>query len=299
MNPELQKQIEAVGELDILGSFVWWSLRDVCVSRNDLETEFDQKGYPKDWLIPKPSFDSAFSKAIAKSNRNRKDLSESYIFRPILKNDEKIVFGIIKEEVDKEIEELDYQQITKVVLDRKSGLLLLPPNSELQELNQKLIDDYTSACSNLDSYDLSKQIRLILDKLNCLHVRDRGGVYFVLNDSKNKLNDLKNIFNFCKAGEFYILPQVNLAQTVNAIIKVFMENVVDDLKSFVDNVSSWENKKVYTNTVDATFDNLNNFKDKLKIYSRVLKVDVSMANEPITEIENKIHNFYTRKIKVK
>src|SRR5271165_5512899 len=109
MNKELQAQIEATGQLDILGYFVWYSLRNVCVSRTVLETQFADKGLPSDWLIPRPTFDTAFNKAIAKNNRALKG-EEGVIFRPILKNNDKTVIGVVKEKADKDLEELSYEQ---------------------------------------------------------------------------------------------------------------------------------------------------------------------------------------------
>lgn len=299
MNKELQAQIEATQDLELLGAFCWWSLRNVSVGYSYLEEQFVVNGLPPEWLIAKPTPETAFTKALVKNSRKNKGDETSYIFRPILKSNKRIVYGIIKEGVNKDLEELSYEQMDKIELNCENGSLTLPINPDLAELSDQFNTDFNEMLYNCDSYDLSKQIRLVLNKLSCLHVRDRGGVYFVLHENEAQLLALEKLVAICKAGDFYILPQVNLKKTIQSISKVFLDNVTEDLKAFKDQALTWETSKTKINTVDNTLVELNQFKNKLNTYSRVLKLDVSDTAKPVNEIEGKIHAFYARKLKVK
>jgi len=293
MDQKLYSQIEATADLPVLGHFVWWGLRDCSIKHSDLVDHFKSIGIPEYLLIDEPSDESAFMKACAKANNTIVD-GKTFLVRLIFKDKDRIVVGGVAE--DKDNETLNYSQDFKIILNRLDGTAFVAQGQN--KLADEIIASYLNTRQKHDTYNMCRQVLDVVRSAKCLFVRDRGGIYFCLDQHKELLLKLEQLVAELNLGNLYVLPQIDLAKTREAISKVFLANTVSDIETFQKEIKVWDDKNPHQKSLDNAGTEIDLLKEKIKAYSRVLKVDVSEFVPQISELESGIKKISQRKIKV-
>jgi hypothetical protein len=294
MNSQLNAQIEAIGDdIKVLGSFVWWNFKGTLISWHDLVWYFKEHGLPHEWLISEPSPETSFARACSKFDKTKVG-NTTFLIRPILKDNNRIMVGVIAE--DEVNENLQHSQSFKIVLNRGDNSVV--SENPGHEISQGVTARFKELLGHLDTYDISRQILQVIGNLQGLHVREKGGVYFVLDSGKETLTKLQEMVAYFGAGSMYILPQIDVAQTRAAISAAFTGNITSDIETFNKNIESWNSKNPHQKSLDNAVEEIDIMKKKVETYSRVLKLDAAAFNEPISSIQQGLNKLYQRKIKI-
>jgi hypothetical protein len=298
MDAKLLQEIESTKDLELLGFFCWWGIHDAHIPHNYLEQWFKEHNLNPDLLISAPTYESTFTKACNKVNRQKIN-DEIYLVRPVLKDANRCVVAVVKEsEVN---EDLQHRQEFKIVLDRNSGALTLLGNSQGQAVDEvylAIASNYESNKNAHDSYDICRQILALINSAKSLHVREKGGIYFTLFESKSTLDKIEALVNDLNLGHFYALPQLNITKVREAVSQAFLNNTISDIAGFQKSVDEWDSKNPHAKSLEAKIEEINVTKEKIKSYARVLKLDASAFDNSIQTVELSIKKLSQRKLKI-
>jgi len=119
----LEEMKKAAGKYPLLGEMVWWSIHDVLVKRDNLIKLFDEQKLDHEFLPAEINDKHAFLKAMnklkARSGSGKGAHSESsYLVRKIKDSTCEVVFGVVKETVDKDHSKLHHQQTNAITFTR-------------------------------------------------------------------------------------------------------------------------------------------------------------------------------------
>lgn len=177
-----------------LGYNIWTHLHDTSVALATVVAAFAAHGFSED-LLREPTERRAFSRAMKEHNR----LREGQLARKIRQTDEEIVYGIVHEEVDRDEEELDYQQTTVAKFDKDKKTV-----KAKGELAKSISDSFQHNLGVVNSDDIRKFVRRLVRYLHGISKRPTGGIYFIPASGKNQLIHAQKMIAELGFGKLYI-----------------------------------------------------------------------------------------------
>jgi hypothetical protein len=160
---------------DLKGTTVWWTVRDVKISVDALKALYAKHGLDENPWFPAPiTGEKAFRKALRLVKREL----ERYMVRPINESPEEVVVGIVKEDVDKANEDLDYAVEVKIRYDKTHESVRSTDGSHPVAIRVKEI--YSELTDYFITHDIQKLLTYNIHRImRAVNLRDAGGVYFV------------------------------------------------------------------------------------------------------------------------
>lgn len=232
--------VQNIGEEEILGHLMWFSVGKQLVKRGDLLTTLTQAGLEGSWM-PNPirssdAFRRATKEIEAKKSTATANVFENYLIREVFADKEQIHRNIVVETVDQTGKRLNYNsQAGIITLNKKDdSLIFVTSNDMAKELCEeaekrfKLYKDYYSA------QQLRVMVGKILQSLAPTPVRPNGGVYFIPDSHTEGLNKLVRFTSALENSEGFKVPIVNTfdnQQMVNKKLSEHLENILLECRS--------------------------------------------------------------------
>ncbi len=161
----------------VIGVISYWGLEGVWVKVKKLEQLFQKYDLDMKWFPPRIQGSTAFRKALRQARQDHK----GFILRPITEDEAKIVWGVVKEEVDEVGLDLAYECEAKVAFDKGTETVRATGQrgGEAQALAEKVRDYYTELTETFVSWDLQRMLRRNIGRdMNSVTLRRQGGFYF-------------------------------------------------------------------------------------------------------------------------
>lgn len=154
----------------ILGHLVWWDLEGVEIAASTFQDLFEECGLPTGLCISTRSR-TALTKAL-------KELERGKLIRKIIDDSTQIVFVVVREEVDADARDVDFEKENRIIYDKILQDLEFriegPVADQIRKQFEQYIDQYTS-----------REVRTIvtntIKRFGGITVRRTGGTYFVTN----------------------------------------------------------------------------------------------------------------------
>ena len=104
-----------------IGSYLWWTLRDVEVTRGRLARMLDQQRLDQRLMPPPIVGHAAYRKAIASCKAGDRGM----LLRLITETPQEIVYGVVRENVDAAAEDLRYHVKAKVIFRKRTETVVI------------------------------------------------------------------------------------------------------------------------------------------------------------------------------
>jgi len=211
--------------LEIIGWFIWWTIRDVRISRADFAALL--KGAGLKYLPKQPKLHTTYLKAIAKVQaEHRKD---GLLIRPIKKRGDEYVHGLVDETVIGN-EQLDYKHKANLRFFKNGAMICDNPDHAAYKLVLQYFDMYKET---MDSDDIREVLFQVLNDTYSLSVRNHGGIYFVPAEYSTVVEQLEKVVDGL-GGDCYMAaaPQIDEEKTKKAVYKAFVEGLKERIAEF-------------------------------------------------------------------
>lgn len=232
--------VQNVGEEEILGHLMCFSVGKQLVKRDDLLTTLTQSGLEESWM-PNPirssdAFRRATKEIETKKSTATANVFENYLIREVFSDKDQIQRNIVVETVDQTGKRLDYDSQAGVITPNKKddSLTFVTSNDMARELSEeaekkfKVYKDYYSA------QQLRVMVGKILQSLAPTPVRPNGGIYFIPDSHTEGLNKLVKFTSSLENSEGFKVPIVNTydnQQMVNKKLSEHLENILSECRS--------------------------------------------------------------------
>ncbi|MEB6549669.1 hypothetical protein MXL46_11285 [Heyndrickxia sporothermodurans] len=174
--------VQNVGEEEILGHLMWFSVGKQLVKRDDLLTTLTQSGLEESWM-PNPirssdAFRRATKEIETKKSTATANVFENYLIREVFSDKDQIQRNIVVETVDQSGKRLDYDsQAGVITLNKKDdSLTFVTSNDMARELSEEAEKKFQVYKDYYSAQQLRVMVSKILQSLAPTPVRPNGGI---------------------------------------------------------------------------------------------------------------------------
>jgi len=257
------------GEIDFLGHIVWWSIREVRISRDWFVEKLKECGLSEKYA-PKHNFRSALVRCL-------NALEEERLIRKIKEDSERVSYQFTRENLvdDPDDTRLEYIPETKVVIDKDAyrieediGAAIVECDPKLKEF---LVARFWEEKSTYISSDITRYIqRVFSDYADLVSLRQQGNVYFVPAPYSDLVEKVASIVESIPGGTSTLdrIPIPN----VEASRKTVGEAVVGDITGILDRLEQEINsaENATEKWSQHRIDRLMVIKKRIELYADVL-----------------------------
>jgi len=238
--------------LSVIGYFVWWTVSNQKIRRDDMQALIDAAGIKdqrgKPFKVPAAKYRSSFLKAVREVRGQHKN--KGILIQKIKKDSEEYLFGLVDEDVNKDAEALSYSHSATMRFDPAHGNLSVDRQHRGFDLVKERYEEYKDF---LNSDDVRDSILTILNHIPTVSVRQRGGIYFVpekFSDEIDRLEvlvgslpgggavDLSTVGTGSANGSYLaVAPQIDTEKSKKAIYKAFVASLKSRMQSFANDLA--------------------------------------------------------------
>lgn len=254
-----------------LGYLVWWNIRNVELTRDQLIQKLEDCGLDEKYA-KEHNYRSAFTRAI-------KNMTEKRIIRKVKEDDSVYVCQFTAENmVDSgEDEHLEYDQEAIVRVDkvqyRETGSFQLSLDCADESIKEALIAHFEREKVSYGSSDITRYLQKIFkDQADIISLREQGSVYFVpaaFEDILLKVQNLVMALNGPSKLEHIPMPDVSSSREM--IKNAFTEEIDKIYESLDADVQAvLDGKEVSSRWIDNKLLKIEKFKNRISVYADVL-----------------------------
>lgn len=254
-----------IKQLPTIGSIVWWSIQNVDVSRDRLAILLSQHDLPEGWLPAPIKGFNAFKKALDKVKK------EGLMFRPILHNatENEVVYGVVREEKNKELRILDYSLLNKITFQPLSNSLIFDNDSFPCGTIEPTFEHYKDYYTSIDIR--SMLLDIIKDHLFCTTIRESGGTYFVSSKFAEHIDRLETLVTgISSSSKLYSLGILDTRREKDIVIEHFRGELQSQISQIYQEIMEIDfvsvQQRVLTNKRNA----LSVIDKKISVYEEIM-----------------------------
>lgn len=267
--------------LKILGESIWWSIREVMITKDDLRDLLIQHGFAVTYMPKKKRVRSCVVQTL-------KDMEAEGFFRRIVEHPEYAVFVRVDESIDSAAQTASYDAAVKFRYDKKK--------ETLTSSDPTLQDDIDALMALYADSFLTTEIRTVIGNIaygkdvNARALRAEGGFYFVPRpnlDALNRLDALVSSLNKqCYLGRLAI-PETDAAK--ETIVKSYLEDFHSEIASARAEIEKLKAVGTYRDsTLDKKLESLLEVQQNAQVYLQMLNIDKKDIEQSIKSLESDI-----------
>ena len=264
--------------LSTIGYFVWWSISDVKIAREDLQQKLNDAGL--DYTVPEVKLRSAFLKAVREVRRNYRN--KGLLIRQVKKDSEEYIFGLVDEDVDKQSKSLNYAHAANLHFSPVSGRLSCTQPHRAHQLIKELYETYVGF---LDSDDVRDIILRVVSNAMSISVRQRGGIYFLPKTHQYTVSHLEKFVESLPGDcSFMIAPQIDVESSKKAIYKAFVSSLRTQMADFSKELDDGNSLK-RTSTLSKRLKEFRTLKNKIEFYRDAMQFQVEELSDDLQSLQ--------------
>lgn len=244
------------------GVNVWWTVPEISPVDGQIAHAVLRKyGFSPEEDMPLPSEKAAVSRA-AYSFQDRRHKDGRRVTEKAQDNGEKVVYGVL-DYTQKDIDEVSYDQGTKIILDKATGTVNV--EGELREEVLRQIDEYRGT---LTDDDVRQFLRGVIRKCYGLAKRPTGGIYFVPEQYLEVVENAQKALDRMGLGAKLYIERIVDGQQERDIV---WDSVTDTVTSEIDKVlANAERVEKRVKSVQGYQENLVSLDDLMQVYTDLL-----------------------------
>jgi len=291
----------SVTGLSIIGYFVWWTVSNQRILRDDMQKLIDAAGvrtkHGKPFKVPEAKFRSAFLKAIREIRGQNKN--KGILIRKIKKESEEYLFGLVDEQVNTDAESLAYSHSATMKFDPLHGNLKVNRPHRGFDLVKARYEEYKDY---LNSDDVRDIVFTILNQISTISVRQRGGIYFVPEKFSNEVEILETLVGSLPGGEtvelaqvgsgtasgsyLAVAPQIDTEKSKKAIYKAFVASLKSRMQTFENDLE--ENGLKQSHALRTRLQEFKEMRAEISFYRDALEFQVEDLTDSLTALTKRV-----------
>ena len=271
----------ATSGLVIIGFFIWWSIRDVKISKQDFVDLLKSVGLSWEYNEEDTALRrTSFLKAVRETKKNK-----GFIIRKIVKEPENYVFGLVDESIDKKSQNLEYYHAATCKFNPTTGELACNfPHRAFDEI-KTLYEEYQGM---MTSDDIRDAIIKLISSFHKVSVRQRGGIYFLPVKHEAEVEKVEKLIESlpgeCSCS---IAPQIDTEKSKTAIYKAFVEGLKNKMTTFreeLDNPKFGKRKSTW----EKRLEQFKTLKQEIEFYRDAMSFQVEDLSAELTELREDV-----------
>lgn len=263
---------------DVLGWFVWWTIRGVKISIADMQKLLDDAQLPM--RLPSTCPRTAFLKAVQDVRRTAR--KQHLLVRKIYKRPDAYCFGLVDEAVDPGAQDLSYFQGATMLFNPLTGDLTCDRPHRAFDLVQAQYAKYRDL---LDSADIRAAVLNLLAENLRVSVRPRGGIYFLPATKDMLVNSLSTVLNALGNGcSLEVVPQTDFDTTRASIYRAFMHEINEEIAVYRAELDAPQGTRRLVKKWEARLAELRLLRNKVLFYAETLKFQGAALVEQLDEL---------------
>lgn len=264
-----------------IGSYLWWTLREVEINRDRLKRLFDEHGLQHKYLPPPIVGHAAFRKAVAACKHGDRAL----MLRQITETPQEIIYGVVREDVDKEAEDLAYQLRCKIVYRKRTeSVVIRDGNAAVAREVKNLFDDYKDTYIHTDIRRWV--VRLVNEWMEAVTLKLNGGVYFIPHQHSGMLAQVNAIVTDLPGrSEFIVTPIFDSEETRTGVGKATRNALEQELATIHAEIAEFKEKPPRRDTLRRRLDDFGKLKGRAQMYANMLRFTAEDLIEGIGDLD--------------
>ena len=199
MTVRAENLVAVQGQIETLGDLVWYSVRRMLVSRDELEQAAQRAGLDPNYLPGEITPTDAFRRATSERDDQELEIGDGLrarlLIREVAVDRDRVVRQVVREVVNAQQVRLEYTPIASLVLERASGevnieWLATPRHDEGQRVDE-IRRHYEVCLVRYNDIHVRDVVRRVLAECQPTPLRKAGGVYFVPRDHRGLVHALR------------------------------------------------------------------------------------------------------------
>jgi len=285
--------------LSVIGYFVWWTINDQKIRRDDMQHLLDAAGIKlatgERFKIPAVRFRSTFLKAMRDVRDQHRN--SGILIRKIRKTANEYVFGLVDESVNQYSEVLAYAHSATMRFNPVTGdLQVSAPHRGFLLVQER----YTEYRAYLNSDDIRSIVMTILNQIPTVSVRQRGGIYFVPEKFAKEVDCLDTLISSLPGGGgvdltklgsangsyLAVAPQIDTEKSKKAIYKAFAASLRVRMQSFAHDL---EEKGLHQkHSLHSRLQEFKDMKAEIEFYRDALEFQVEDLTDTLDALTKKV-----------
>jgi len=205
-------------ELPCIGYTVYWNIANIEVPRNKFIENVCEFNLPED-EVANVTHKAALRKAL-------KALSAKRLIRQIDANDDRVVYAVVKEQINKRESDVNYDKESIVIYDKRNEYIRFK-GSRIERLKDAF-DRYMGVFTAQDIR--SYLVRVIKHEALGITIRERGGIYYVTNRYADLIKNLSSLAESCGDNCYlHYFGLIDTEEAKKAIEIAFKEEFMDEV----------------------------------------------------------------------
>lgn len=265
---------------DKIGLITYWSCEG-SIAVADLQELFTKHGLEQEWFPPSIRGSAAFRKALAVA-RNR---VSGYILRPIVDDDDKIVWGIVRETVDKVKVDLAHATEAKVAYKKDTEEVRCKGTGQALALAEEVKAAYANLTETFIARDIQRMLKRNIGRdMGSITLRRGGGFYFTPPKFLGLIEKHKAIVDEINESDMGILVLTDAhavnKKTVGADTRRSLE---DDLNEVKAEIERYRTSSPREDTLERRLEEFKALKARCSMYSNMLGIQVKDLHQGIND----------------
>ena len=271
MNPNLVATQDLPA--DVTGCIVWWRLQGN-IDLAALAAVWDANGLHSDWLLEGPSPATALRRAVNELKGDRR------LVRPLKLSDGAGGWAIVSEEQ----QGAGLQHKTElVILTDSVGRPRCEPKDHPEA--SRVQREYLQRLEQVEPGDIGPWLCKLLERIDGIALRDRGGVYFVPRD---QVETWRLIVDSLRAVSPHVISQVPAVKgedAVAAFLDAALQEARDTCTKIMNDLACPEGQEhgIGKRAIESRLATLNHAREKLARYENLLGVKAPAMHESIDQ----------------
>jgi len=284
--------VTRINAQEVFGDVCWWSLENITITQPELAALFARHGLSERYLPPVAPDHATFRQAIAAhvNNRRKKGRVSSLLLRPVLENEDEIIYAVVDETVIEEQETLAHNVPHRIVFKKATGKVSLRDGATV--LGKQVKDWYEAHVGRLNTTDLRRAlVKAIVQHMGGICLRARGGgLYFVPASAGKDLRCLQKVVEEWGPGEtdFGVLEQARSERNKAQLSSDVRRSLDQEVKDLIEEVKAWNEKAPRHDTMQRRLGEYKGLKDRVLFFQNLLGITVDDLNLSLAELEAQV-----------
>lgn len=264
-----------------IGSYLWWALSDIEISVTALKRRLKANGLdPAKHMPPAIEGSAAFRKAVEANKRGDRSLMVRYI----KETPQELIYGVVRENVDEDKEDLKYKVKARIVFRKRTeSVVIRGGRSKIADAVKDLYDDYVSTYIHTDIRRWV--VRTIAEHMQAVQMKKNGGVYFIAHQHTKMLRSLEAVVNSLGTSEMMVTPIFDSEETTASVGRGTRGALERELAQIKQDLQDFRDKPPRRDTLKRRLDDFQQLKGRARMFADMLGFVVDDLEEGIDDAD--------------
>lgn len=265
---------------DRIGSYLWWGLREIEITRSRLARLFDEHKLSRDYMPPPIVGHAAFRKAVAAVKLGKSGV----LVRFIKESPQEIIYGVVRENVDDAAEDLNYKVKSKIVFRKRTESVVLRGNHPIARDVKMLFEEYKDTYIHVDIRRWL--VRMVNEHMDAVVLRLNGGVYFIPDTHTKLLSRVRQVISDLPGrSDFVVTPIFDSTETTANLGPATHDALAEEIARINQEIEEFKVKLPRRDTLKRRLEDFGKLKARAQLFSDMLRFTSEDLVEGIRDLD--------------